>query len=100
MKQHHKLFDLTGRTIVVAGGAGQIGFAFCSILADAGASVILADIDTEMAKKNGAGLAPDLAEKITIAALDVSTQASVAAFFQAIAFYRWQPLRTHKLFPL
>ncbi len=22
MKQHHKLFDLTGKTIVVAGGAG------------------------------------------------------------------------------
>ncbi len=56
MKQHHKLFDLTGRTIVVAGGAGQIGFAFCSILADAGASVILADIDTEMAKDKRVGL--------------------------------------------
>jgi NAD(P)-dependent dehydrogenase (short-subunit alcohol dehydrogenase family) len=84
MKQHHKLFDLTGKTIVVAGGAGQIGFAFCEILADAGASVILADIDTEMAADKLSGLDGNLAEKITIAKLDVSSRASVAAFFEQL----------------
>ena len=31
----NKLFSLEGKTIIVAGGAGQIGFAFCQILADA-----------------------------------------------------------------
>ena len=84
MRKHHKLFDLTGRTIVVAGGAGQIGFAFCSILADAGASVILADIDTEMAEEKRRNLSTALAEKITIAPLDVSTQSSVAAFYSQL----------------
>ncbi|MDM9631149.1 SDR family oxidoreductase [Robiginitalea aurantiaca] len=84
MKQHHKLFDLTGKTIVVAGGAGQIGFAFCEILADAGASVVLADIDVEMAKDKLSELDGNLAEKITIEKLDVSSRASVTTFFEQL----------------
>ena len=46
----NQLFNLEKRVIIVAGGAGQIGFSFCTILADAGATVIIADLDLEMAE--------------------------------------------------
>lgn len=41
------LFDLSGRVVCVAGGAGRIGSAVCTALADHGAEVIVADIDPE-----------------------------------------------------
>jgi NAD(P)-dependent dehydrogenase (short-subunit alcohol dehydrogenase family) len=41
-------FDLTGRTVVVAGaGGGGIGTAVCSVLADAGARIAAIDVDPE-----------------------------------------------------
>lgn len=42
-----KLFDLTGKSAVVTGGAGLLGTQFCHTLADAGASVAVVDIDAE-----------------------------------------------------
>ena len=38
-------FDLDGRVAVVTGGASGIGEATCGVLADAGAAVVVADID-------------------------------------------------------
>ena len=49
MEKIKKLFSLKDKNIIVAGGAGQIGFAMVQILADAGASIIIADLDEEMA---------------------------------------------------
>lgn len=42
--------DLTGKTAIVTGGATIIGRAACVALADAGASVVIADIDDEGGK--------------------------------------------------
>lgn len=50
-KQAQSLFDLNSKTILVAGGAGQIGFSFCEALSDAGAKVILIDKDIELANE-------------------------------------------------
>ncbi|MCG8332869.1 MAG: SDR family oxidoreductase, partial [Chitinophagales bacterium] len=84
MKRFHQLFDLSDRVIIVAGGAGQIGFAFCEILADAGAKVVIADIDTEMAEQKRENLEPDLQEQIKVHALDVSQKTQVTELFDTI----------------
>jgi 2-deoxy-D-gluconate 3-dehydrogenase len=40
-------FDLTGRVAIVTGGPGLLGKEFCKTLAEAGASVVVADINAE-----------------------------------------------------
>ena len=40
-------FDLTGKTAIVTGGIGLLGREFCRTLCEAGAFVIVADIDAE-----------------------------------------------------
>ena len=68
MKLVSQLFNLEGRVIVVAGGAGQIGFSFCSILADAGATVIIADVDDEMGRSKVSQTADPAIKEICIRA--------------------------------
>jgi NAD(P)-dependent dehydrogenase (short-subunit alcohol dehydrogenase family) len=55
-----KLFDLSNRVAIVTGGAGLLGAEFCQTLAEAGAKVVVADIDAqasirlvESIKRNG-----------------------------------------------
>jgi NAD(P)-dependent dehydrogenase (short-subunit alcohol dehydrogenase family) len=84
MKLTNKLFNLEGRIIIVAGGAGQIGFSFCEILADAGATVIIADIDIEMAQTKIDGIDAELSEKISTLKLDVSNPDEIKKFYKKI----------------
>lgn len=78
----NRLFGLEGRVIVVAGGAGQIGFAFSTILADAGATVIIADVDKEMGSEKIAAVSePEIKGRIHLRKLDVSLPAGIAVFF-------------------
>lgn len=44
-------FDLKGQTAVVTGGAGLLGRQFCKTLAEAGASVLVADLNEESARR-------------------------------------------------
>ena len=45
------MFDLTGKSVLVAGGAGYLGSAICRGLAEQGASVMVADINFSGAKE-------------------------------------------------
>jgi NAD(P)-dependent dehydrogenase (short-subunit alcohol dehydrogenase family) len=42
-------FDLTGRTALVTGGAGLLGKEFCRTLAEAGAAIVVADLNEDAA---------------------------------------------------
>ena len=81
----NKLFSMEGRLVVVAGGAGQIGFSVCEILADAGANVVIADIDVEMAANKIAQLSDKTySKRLFPYLLDVSDVDSIPAFFETI----------------
>jgi 2-deoxy-D-gluconate 3-dehydrogenase len=49
-------FSLKGRVAVVTGGGGQLGFEFCKTLAEAGAAVVAADLNMELAEKTASRL--------------------------------------------
>jgi NAD(P)-dependent dehydrogenase (short-subunit alcohol dehydrogenase family) len=79
------LFKLKDRVVIVAGGAGQIGFAFCTILADAGAMVIIGDVDVEMGNEKIRSLQNEsLKKKIAVYPLDVSSPDSITAFLKTV----------------
>ena len=52
-----ELFDLTGKVAIITGGAGGIGIVYARALCDAGASVVIADVDVDAAKRAAAELA-------------------------------------------
>jgi len=64
------LFNLSGRVSVVTGGAGLLGAEFCKTLAQAGAQVVIADIDGEAAHTLAASLDRDWP------AVEIPTQSS------------------------
>lgn len=50
MQPPFNLFDLSGRVAVVTGGAGLLGAEFCRTLAQAGAAVLVADLNASAAE--------------------------------------------------
>jgi NAD(P)-dependent dehydrogenase (short-subunit alcohol dehydrogenase family) len=52
-----ELFDVRGQVALVTGGASGLGYAFSSILADAGATVVIADVDPDGLKQATEALA-------------------------------------------
>ena len=79
MKKTIELFSLEKKNIIVAGGAGQIGFAMVKILADAGANIFIADVDCEMANQK---IKKDLLlkDKVSVLKLDVTKMKSIDLF--------------------
>lgn len=72
-----RLFDLTGRVAVVAGGAGLLGRGFGEIFAEAGAGVVLADIDGVKASEAAQAIEEAHGRKTLGLQTDVTDPASV-----------------------
>src|SRR5205807_1160903 len=53
-----ELFDLTGKVAVITGGAGGIGVVYAQALCEAGASVVVADLDAAAAEGVAGGFMP------------------------------------------
>ncbi len=76
-------FDLTGRVAVVTGGIGLLGTEFCRTLAEAGAAVIVVDLNEE----KSTGSASDLTQagyKALGIATDITDPASVNAMVKKV----------------
>jgi NAD(P)-dependent dehydrogenase (short-subunit alcohol dehydrogenase family) len=76
------LFDLSGKVAVITGGAGGIGVVYADALAEAGASVVLADLDADAAARAADELGAKGYEAIGTA-VDVRSADSARAMAQA-----------------
>lgn len=69
-------FDLTGRVAIVTGGAGLLGVEFCRTLAEAGAAVLVADLNLQAAEKTAESLSDSGFHAVAFG-LDVTSPESV-----------------------
>ena len=76
------LFDVSGQVALVTGGASGLGYAFASILADAGATVVVADWNGERLEKELRGLSAH--GRVTGTPLDVTDAPAVHACVDSI----------------
>lgn len=74
------LFRLDGRVALVTGGAGLLGRRYCEVLLEAGARVVIGDLDGPRAAALAEELSPEAALGL---ALDVSDQRSVERGIEA-----------------
>src|SRR6478735_6129527 len=72
------LFDLTGKVAIITGGAGGIGVVYADALAEAGASVVLADVNIDAAQAAADTLAAKGRKAIGVA-VDVRSSESAEA---------------------
>lgn len=78
------LFSLRGQVALVTGGASGLGYAFASILADAGADTVIADVDPGGLAEAVAALSKG-GNTVSGIQLDVSDAAAVRAAVDGIA---------------
>lgn len=76
-------FSLKDKVAVVTGGVGILGGLYCRRLAEAGAQVIVADLDSEKCVKLAADITADGHEADGLS-VDLSNEASVKAWARAI----------------
>ena len=75
------LFDLTGKVAVVTGAGAGLGANFSRALAEAGAAVVCADINTEHAERTASKLTRDGFKAVAVHA-DVTNEADIEQMIQ------------------
>ena len=72
-----KLFDLSGRVVIITGAAGNLGSKYAEGLSQAGANLVLADLDYDGCKKLGKQLESKYFTKTLAIKLDLSNKTSI-----------------------
>lgn len=75
------LFDLHNKVVVVTGGTGLLGSAYCMELAQYGANVVVADLDGEKSKESAAEITEQTGNEALGITCDVSTEEDVIDLF-------------------
>jgi NAD(P)-dependent dehydrogenase (short-subunit alcohol dehydrogenase family) len=79
-----ELFDLSGKVAVITGGAGDIGTVYGRALCEAGASVVLADLNEAAAAKVADGLTADGGNAVGVAVNVVDAESTRAMASAAV----------------
>ncbi|NQY81923.1 MAG: SDR family oxidoreductase [Alphaproteobacteria bacterium] len=75
---------LEGRTVVVTGGCGLIGSAFCRSILEAGATTVIADLDYSKTLALKAAFDTEFPEKSIAAELDITDEHSIYALIKKV----------------
>lgn len=79
-----QLFDMTGRVAVVTGAAGNLGGATAEVLADAGADVLMLDINVDELERRANHLAETTGRRVIAQACDVTDLGDVDQVFATV----------------
>jgi NAD(P)-dependent dehydrogenase (short-subunit alcohol dehydrogenase family) len=84
MNKWHSAFDMTGRVVVITGGAGLLGKRHAMAVARAGATPILVDIREEVAAQVAAEISAELGCESGAVHADITNGDSVHALLQTV----------------
>jgi NAD(P)-dependent dehydrogenase (short-subunit alcohol dehydrogenase family) len=84
MMRPDQLFDLTGRVVVVTGGAGLLGQRHCEAISGAGGIPVLADIHPESLDAEGTSFAGRFGGSASAMRVDVTDLRSVEGLLAAV----------------
>ncbi len=83
-KEATDLFSLSGKVVLVTGGAGLLGQVFCQAFAVSGADVAVVDIDDQAAKSVADAVSKKSGRKVAGFGCDITSPESVAQMVAAV----------------
>ena len=83
-KESADLFSLSGKVVLVTGGAGLLGQVFCQAFADSGADVAVIDIDDQATKSLAANIATKSDRKVCGVGCDITSPESVSKMVKTV----------------
>ncbi len=83
-KESADLFSLSGKVVLVTGGAGLLGQVFCQAFADSGADVAVVDIDDQAAKSVATNIATKSGQKVCGIGCDITSPESVSKMVKTV----------------
>ena len=77
-------FDMTGRVVVITGGAGMLGRAHAEAVAEAGAIPVIADLDEAAGTKTAGEIGERFGRDSSAVRTDVTSEDSVSSLLEAV----------------
>ena len=77
-------FDLTGKVVVITGGTGLLGFAYCQALADHGANVVMADLPSAAPASKAKAIKTVSPSEAFGVASDLNSESDVVQLFEKV----------------